>query len=528
MYTAKRLFLSFAPLMLIECLPLILVTAIYELDILRYLFFGHPTRPIPPSRRKLDSIGFLPIPEKAKSWQGSLVAIVCGLIWFFSEFTLDIILIVLGVDSAADVEKKLLQHKEQQEQLEVTHNNSKNDNDDELVVEECMEEEINTKKTHHFHHHYHHHHHHEIYEGLEASFVEHQPQQQHGGGEWNWRRESQREDESAYDGSEDEGDDAVELDPHVDLLAWKSMERSVEFEEECEALFAVSAAQEASQDEEQKGAVLSSTVIPVKDLQEKEDTLRPVAEYRLLPAQDLESKANDIFVADMNADTDDDADVDTEAADEPLSASSSPLSSTSTSCTNLHTDTEEQQQVQAKDDFTGNTKVWVQLSVSTKAVEAPTLDDCRTNADAHYFHHKQQRQQQHYENEDDDEDDQVSGVSVYTAVSVEQSKDQWSMWGPRHLSRAVKTVQSIQQRQEREERNVTFSPSDSRHLALFPPLSPLAAESAVELLSDDDRVKEAKKKALRYGKKKKAAKKARKASPSDGAGSPAEVDRLSA
>ncbi|KAG0265137.1 hypothetical protein BGZ95_003412, partial [Linnemannia exigua] len=440
--------------------------------------------PLLPSRRKLDSIGFLPIPEKTKSWQGSLVAFVCGIIWFFSEFTLDIVLIVLGVDSVADVEKKLRQHKEQQEQLEVTHsnnnNNNNNNNDGELVAEECMEEELKTKKTHHFHHHYHHHHHHEIYEGQEASCVEHQPQQQHGGG-WDWRRESRKEDESAYDGSEEEGDDVVELDLHDDLLAWKSMERSMEFEGECEALFAVSAALGTAEKEE-RGAVLSSTGLLAKYLQEeKEDTLQPLAEYRLLPAQDLESKVNGLFVTDMDADADADADVDTEAADEPLSASSSPLSSTSTSCNNLHTDTEEKQQAQARDEFAGNTKVWVQLSVSTKTAEAPTLDDCRTT-DTHCFHHKQQQQQC-----DEDEDGQVSGVSIYTQDSVEQSKDQWSMWGP-----------------------------------------PLAVESAVESLSDDERIKEAKKKALRYGKKKKAAKKARKASLSDGAGSPVEVDRLSA
>ncbi|KAF9134508.1 hypothetical protein BGW39_006773 [Mortierella sp. 14UC] len=520
MHAAKRLFLSLAPTMVAESLPLILVTTVYELDILRYLFFGHPTRPIPPSRRKLDSIAFLPIPEKAQSWQGKLVAFVCGLVWFFSEFTLDTVLIILGVDSTADVEKKVKQHKQHQEQ--------------EPVVEEHTEE-VKTKKVRHYHHHHHHHHHHDIdiYEAVEASFGEHQPQQQHGGVERNWRRESRREGGGAYGGGEGEGDNVVEqLDLQDDLLAWSSMKRSVEFEQECEALFAVSAALKAAEEEEQeeeKGAVLSSPVATVgaeKDMQGN-DTPHPIAEFSLLPAQDPECKVSVTIYADMNADDAADAEVDTEAADEPVSASSSPLSSSSTACANLHSDTElneDQGQEQTKDDFTDNTKAWVQLSVSTKAEEAPTENDCRTTADVHYFRHNLQLQHG---------DDQVSGVAIRTCDSVEQSLDQWSEWGPDHLSRAVKTVRSTQQQQQ-EQRAVANSPSGDRHLALFPPLSPLAAaESVVELLSDDERCKEARKKALRYGKKKKAAKKARKASGmplsgSEGAGSSGEVDRLSA
>ncbi|KAF9904697.1 hypothetical protein EC991_002396 [Linnemannia zychae] len=434
--------------MVIECLPLILITTVYELDILRYLFFGYSTRPIPPSRRKLDSISFLPIPEKVLSWQGRLVAFVCGLVWFFSEFTLDIILIVLGVDSAAD----------------------------------------------------------------------------HGGVGQNWRREWQREGEGAYDGTEGEGDFVVEqLDLQNDMLTWNSKERSIEFEQECEALFAVSVAFGAAEDEE--GAVLSITVPTVdmeKDIQMQDrNALHSGADFNLLPAQDPECKGSPT----IDAPTDED--IDTEAADESASASSSPLSSSSTSRTNLHSVTKlnvYRNQEEVQDGFTDNATAWAQRSVSTKAAEAPTLNDCQTTADVHYFHHSPQLQQG---------DDPVSEVSVRAQVSEEQSQDQWPDWAPGHLSRAVKTVRSTQQQQQ-EQRAVTSSPTGGRYLALFLPLSPLAAvESNVETLSDDERSKGAKKRALRYSKKKKAAKKARKASGmplpgSDSAGSCGEVDRLAA
>lgn len=503
MYAVKTLFFSLAPLMVTETLPLILVTVLYEFDIIRYLFFGHPTRPIPPSRRKLDCIGFLPIPERARSWQGSLVAILCGLVWFFTEFTLDIILIILGVDSAAEVRKQIQQHEE-----ELQHGE---DNDTAAVQDSYAEEDgtgVKANKMHNRQHHHHHHHHHDIYDSSEL-FGDHQPQQQQHGGR-RWRREFQREDECAYDASEESDDVVEQLDLRDEFSVWNSMERSVEYRDEEEGLFVVSAALRrnitlgADAKEGEKGkAVLSSTApdaavsaaVDVEgehtmDLQENDDRT-PVTEIRLLPAHDLERNVD--VLSDPDTDVDADADVDTEAADEPRSVSSSPLSSTSTSCTDLPYGTEhkdEQQKAHTKGDFKENTKAWVQLSVSTRIAEVPTLDDCRTTAFNRQYG-----------------DDQDLAAGVHERPIEQQSQDQWSEWGPYQLSRAVKTVQSTQ-RQKLE--RVMTSPSSHRHMALFPPLSPLAAESTAESLSDDGRIRNEKKKMLRYAKKK--ATKAKKAS----------------
>ncbi|KAF9139543.1 hypothetical protein BGX30_007841 [Mortierella sp. GBA39] len=521
MHAAKTLFLSLAPLMVTESLPLILVTALYELDIIRYLFFGHPTRPVPPSRRKLDYIGFLPIPEKAKSWQGSLVAVLCGLVWFFSEFTLDIVLIILGVDSATKL-KQIQQRQEQPQHDE--------DNDTAVVQDSSAEEDgarVKANKMHNLQHQ--HHNHRDIYDNSEDFFGDHQPQQQQHGGR-RGRREFQREDESSYDASEEGGDVVEQLDLQDEFLVWNSMEWSVECRDEEDVLFAVSAAlsrnltlgADAKESEERK-AVLSSTEFDVvaaaadvegerEDLQENNERT-PAAEIRLLPAHDLDRNVDVLSGPDTDADAD--ADVDTEAADNLGLVSSSPFSSTSTSCTDLH-ETEyndENEKTHTKGDFKENTKAWVQLSVPTRTVETPTLDDCRTSVFI----------QQHGDN-------QKSAAGVHEHPLEKQSQDQWSEWGPHQLSRAIKTVQSIQ-RQKQE--CVVASPSSHRHLALFPPLSPLAAESTAESLSDDDRIRDEKKKMLRYAKKKKAAK-AKKASgmplspTTGGVLFPAEDDRLSA
>ncbi|KAG9069380.1 hypothetical protein KI688_010282 [Linnemannia hyalina] len=501
MHAAKTLFLSLAPLMVTESLPLILVTALYELDIIRYLFFGHPTRPVPPSRRKLDYIGFLPIPEKAKSWQGSLVAVLCGLVWFFSEFTLDIILIILGVDSATDLKKQIQQHQEQLQHDE--------DNDTAVVQDSSPEEDrarVKANKMHNLQHQ--HHNHRDIYDNSEEFFADHQPQQQHHGGRRE-RREFQREAKSSYDASEEGGDVVEQLDLQDEFLVWNSMERSVECRDEEDVLLAVSAAlsrnltlgADAKEREESK-AVFCSTAFDVvatavdiegeweADLQENNERT-PAAEIRLLPAHDLEHNVD--VRSGPDTDSDADVDVDAEAADNPGPVSSSPFSSTSTSRTDLH-ETEhndENEKAHPKGDFKENTKAWDQLSMPTKTTEAPTLDDCRTTDFI----------QQHG-------DDQESAAGVHEHPAEQQSQDQWSEWGPHQLSRAIKTVQSIQRLKQGR---VVASPSSHRHMALFPPLRPLAAESTAESLSDDDRIRDEKKKMLRYAKKKKAAK-AKKAS----------------
>jgi hypothetical protein len=93
----KNVLLWFIPTVVIECLPLILATAIYEAQIIQYLFFGRPTRPVPPCK-SFDSVSFLPweVPKHAKTWLGNLIAWACGILWFFSEFTLDMIALILG------------------------------------------------------------------------------------------------------------------------------------------------------------------------------------------------------------------------------------------------------------------------------------------------------------------------------------------------------------------------------------------------------------------------------------------------
>ncbi|KAF9172163.1 hypothetical protein BGX20_006229, partial [Mortierella sp. AD010] len=90
------MFLSFIPLFIIECLPIILATIIYELRIIYFFFFNKQDRPISP--RYSDCLGFLPwkVPEETKTWQGNFVSWSCGIVWFISEFTLDLALIALG------------------------------------------------------------------------------------------------------------------------------------------------------------------------------------------------------------------------------------------------------------------------------------------------------------------------------------------------------------------------------------------------------------------------------------------------
>ncbi|KAG0280701.1 hypothetical protein BGZ96_001462 [Linnemannia gamsii] len=487
MRTAKTLFLSMAPLMVTESLPLILVTAVYELDIIRYLFLGHPTRPVSPSRRKLDYIGFLPIPDKAKSWQGSLVAVLCGLVWFFSEFTLDIVLIILGVNIADDLKKQIQPHEQQ----------LRYDDHDDIAVVEDLHEGVKAKSMHN------HQHHRDIYDNSEEYFGDHQPQQQqHGGRRWTRKFRGDNDSAYGYDASE-EGDDVVEQsDLQDESLVWNMMERSVEYEEEGDFLFEVSAAFNrdltlgTDVDEEEGKAVLSRSIAPpaagvegerVMGLQEKIDgQSSPMSEIRLLPAAAQDFEHIVYVLSDPDTDADADADVDTEAADEPKSAPSSLLSSTSTSCTDLHSETEmkgSQGQAHSKDDFTDDTKAWIQLSASTKTAEAPTLDDCRMTSFIH----------QHGGDEES-----VESVHEYPA---EQSQDQWSEW--------AKLFWSTQEQHQQQGRIVT-SPSSRRHIALFP-RGPLAAESTAESLSDNDRIRDEKRKALKYAKKKKAAK-AKKAS----------------
>ncbi|KAF9358008.1 hypothetical protein BGX26_002648 [Mortierella sp. AD094] len=54
-------------------------------------------RPISP-RYSFDCVAFLPwkVPEETKTWQGNFISWSCGIIWFLSEFTLDLVLIALG------------------------------------------------------------------------------------------------------------------------------------------------------------------------------------------------------------------------------------------------------------------------------------------------------------------------------------------------------------------------------------------------------------------------------------------------
>ncbi|KAF9907831.1 hypothetical protein BX616_000315 [Lobosporangium transversale] len=89
------LLLAFVPQSIIECLPLVLATVIYELQILNYLFFDHPIRPLPPDP-SLSSVAFLPweIPTKTRTWQGIFTAWTCSVIWFFSELTLNLLDVV--------------------------------------------------------------------------------------------------------------------------------------------------------------------------------------------------------------------------------------------------------------------------------------------------------------------------------------------------------------------------------------------------------------------------------------------------
>ncbi|KAG0265619.1 hypothetical protein BG011_004410 [Mortierella polycephala] len=92
---------SLVPMSILECVPLILGTVLYELEIVRFVVFDRPTRPKSPMAC-LEAVKFLQMtmPDIEKTWPGIIVAWICGIIWFFSEFTLDIVLILLGKDIA--------------------------------------------------------------------------------------------------------------------------------------------------------------------------------------------------------------------------------------------------------------------------------------------------------------------------------------------------------------------------------------------------------------------------------------------
>ncbi|KAF9956662.1 hypothetical protein BGZ72_002591 [Mortierella alpina] len=82
-----------------ECVPLALATIIYEVEIVHFLFFSGKIRPKSP-RDSLEPVAFLPwsVPETPRSWQGVCATWICGVVWFFSEFTLDLALILVSSD----------------------------------------------------------------------------------------------------------------------------------------------------------------------------------------------------------------------------------------------------------------------------------------------------------------------------------------------------------------------------------------------------------------------------------------------
>ncbi|KAF8924217.1 hypothetical protein BGZ58_002034 [Dissophora ornata] len=92
------LLLFITPQCVIESFPLVLGTIIYEIEIIRFLFLDYSIPPTSP-HKSLDSVAaFIPweVPKKARTYLGTLVAWVCGVIWFLSEFALDLVLVALG------------------------------------------------------------------------------------------------------------------------------------------------------------------------------------------------------------------------------------------------------------------------------------------------------------------------------------------------------------------------------------------------------------------------------------------------
>ncbi|CAO3563268.1 unnamed protein product [Mortierella alpina] len=85
------------PWSVIECVPLTVATLIYEVEIVHFLFFSGKSRPTSP-RDSPNNVPFLPwpVPETPRSWQGVLATWIYGVIWFFSELTLDLALILIS------------------------------------------------------------------------------------------------------------------------------------------------------------------------------------------------------------------------------------------------------------------------------------------------------------------------------------------------------------------------------------------------------------------------------------------------
>ncbi|KAF9190760.1 hypothetical protein BGZ51_008275 [Haplosporangium sp. Z 767] len=141
----KALIRSLVPMSIVECVPLILGTVLYELEIVRFVAFDRPTRPTSP-KACLEAVEFLQMamPDIEKTWPGIIVAWICGIVWFFSEFTLDIVLILLGKDIAekkSKVDNKAARPQLKEEHLEAQYSNCKLRQDDQQNEDNFQEEE---------------------------------------------------------------------------------------------------------------------------------------------------------------------------------------------------------------------------------------------------------------------------------------------------------------------------------------------------------------------------------------------------
>ncbi|KAG0045626.1 rab32, member RAS oncoprotein [Gryganskiella cystojenkinii] len=84
-----------------ECVPLLLATALFQLNIVRYFLFSTQASLAPDHQESLDFvISYLPwnVPESPRSWLGLLALWVCGYVWFTSEIVLDLALTFTGRD----------------------------------------------------------------------------------------------------------------------------------------------------------------------------------------------------------------------------------------------------------------------------------------------------------------------------------------------------------------------------------------------------------------------------------------------